>query len=418
MSREGTTKIIRKGVMTGTFYSLDSIEMCFHTGQIYHVREKLVSEAKDSIDLITYRWRFRRDPSLFLSSFAEGFKRMRPGVKVRVLVNRTVWTETHKSMKRDFARTFAFWKSTGVDLTQLTIEVRTWNHYLLNNIHEKFLLVDNDKVLIRSSNIEDYSSGSKGSWREVGCAFKSEEIGKRLKDRFNVYWEKANPLKVALGNETEAFNYQPPLAVPPCLKFENISAQLFFQNPRASPFSTNHSSLSTSALLYLLDSAKESIDIMTPNFNDLTVLAVLRCKVMQGVQVRLMCCHHLNADYPILQKYFLGYRSNKQMWQEFLYDIAPLFQCKYYTKRDTPNIPTFRKEEDVVHAKMIVVDGHRVAMGSVNVDVFSLVNSGELLFLLHSKEIGKACFYFFNSLWKAAIPMGGYGKASHLELKL
>lgn len=405
--RIGRCIIRRRSLKPSAVTTLDHFYLCLETNQIYRMREELISKAKSSILLMTYRWRFRKDPSLFLTSFGNAFKRMASGVRLRILVNRTCWTESLTAMKNDFSRTLLYWSFMGVDLSKISIEVRTWNHWLLNNIHEKFLVVDHRSVLIRSSNIEDYSSGSEGTWREIGCAFQSPKIATVLTKRFENYWQQSEQLEVPISIVPTThirFTTHPPLpTLPPALCDTRVKSQLFFQDPLASPFASIYSSSSTCALFHTIGSAKHSIDIMSPNFNDLVLLSKLKEKAKDNVRIRIMFCYAFNDDAPWLQKFFLGYRTNKQMWNECLDDTPPLIECRYYSKTNDVTKPTIKKGNDVVHAKALVVDGETLVLGSVNMDVFSLLNSGELLFVLQSKDLGKQFQTFFNGLWSRGI---------------
>jgi len=367
---------------------------CIHT-QMF----ELIRKARKEVIFCTYRWRFDKDPDTriigHLSAIGAALRELdQSGMKihVKILSNQMpLGGETDYFVKKQFQQTICYWNLS----SNITVEFRTWRHVTLGNIHDKFVVVDRKECLIHSMNVEAASHGREGTWRECGVSFSSDEEAKRIYDHFEECFLQG--VEYIAGEEVNMESVVPvklePLLSPNLTPvFQVAHLQVKFLMPDV--FSTTRNNALTLHLARLLRSARKSIDILTPNFNDIALL-----EACEHVPTRILFSKQFNVDVPWIQELLLGWSTNERMKRQFA--SRDNIQVRWNAEDDDPILG---KNAHALHAKLYLIDREWLATGSVNADVYSTITSGECLVSARSKDIvdfaTKECF---EPWWKKGI---------------
>ncbi|MDD5770424.1 MAG: phospholipase D-like domain-containing protein [Candidatus Gracilibacteria bacterium] len=137
--------------------------------------------------------------------------------------------------------------------------------------------------------------------------------------------------------------------------FEGIKKDIYSNNIILSPFSSRNK------LEYLINNAKESIEIYAENFSDENIINLLISKQKSGIQIKIIL--------PDLKKV----SSNAGEVELF--------------KQNNINVKLLTKPE--IHAKSILIDNKYLYIGSVNFSASSMDKNREVGFLIINNEIIK-----------------------------
>ena len=373
----------------------------------------LLFTATESVRLVTYRWRVERVGQADVNRHVVEIGRALVSLQsrgllpdVRILTNQFLPIESSKFAEMHVRRTLSLWTRMGVrDVHK--IKFRTWKNVLPNNIHAKFIVVDEKACSLHSANVEGYSHGGEGSWSEVGVVLHDESFASHLASLFDDMWNQSKPVGRLLKTnaKSDAFIAGVDLERERTRSTEPVSvtvdkAWLFWKDYSA--FAVRRRSNFIRALVHFLQSAETSIDILTPNLNDVSVIDSL---LSSKAKVRVMMMHSFNVDAPWLQETFTGWSNNHQMLAKYkkkFSDAKDRILLRWYGHE---GVPVKGKVKHAVHAKMIVVDGRLVSLGSCNLDLYSTIHSIETTVWIESEEFAREPMRLFSSHWANGIPV-------------
>ncbi len=383
----------------------------------------LIINAKKSIILSTYRWRVEahkitKRPNgqiiaigYALTKLSARCKEEKKNVKFSILCNQMLLgNESNGWVEKQLISTLSCWKKIGFEPVEsehdygVYVDFRTWPHMTLGNIHSKFIVIDNEKAAVYSLNIEGYSHGEEGTWREIGVKFISPHhafiMTDYFHDLFDMHGHRFNIWKLLASVEKDdsldvSFVFPSSIST----KHISISGLILANIPR--PFAINRKNPIINALVPLLRSATKNIYITTPNLNDVAILNILYHKITQGLDVKIIINKNFNTDVPAIQEALLGWSTNEQQLSKWLENGL----SKHIRWNGKDNQMIQGKVDDQLHGKTYLVDD-ALMIGSFNADVYSTVSSAELVLLMNSKPLVEEFLTtWFDPLWIQAIPI-------------
>ena len=394
---------------------------------IIHQMYTIISGAQKSIILSTYRWRVEpKDGKVNGQILAIGYalaelsnrcKLEKKNVSFMILCNQMLLgSESNGWVTTQLMKTLACWFDIGFQPVAneeefgVYIDFRTWPHITLGNIHSKFLIVDNLQVATYSLNIEGYSHGKDGSWKECGVCFHSPEYATHITQYFHDLWSN----HTTKFNMFELFTRLKPFYFEEELKDvtfnfknyeinepqDNISCLVLTSIPR--PFALDRSNAIMSALVPILKNAKKSIYITTPNLNDPVIVSILQTKITEKLDVAVVLDKGFNIDVPYIQAALLGWSTNEQQVSTWYANGL----ANYMRWNGNSGYVITGKVDHQLHGKTFLIDDEICVIGSLNADVYSTISSAEIITILFSKELGLSLKnQFFNPIWCQSVPI-------------
>lgn len=139
---------------------------------------------------------------------------------------------------------------------------------------------------------------------------------------------------------------------------------------------TRHSPLNDS-ILDMINVAKKTIDIITPNFNDMRIIKLLQQKVhREKVRVRIVLTLGFNRDAVKQIFAYTNQQIVKKYTGTFLFYPTNVAHCNIDNLECKINVST-AAPLDSIHTKLMIVDGVHIHFGSTNFDVVSSTSSAE-----------------------------------------
>lgn len=402
---------------------------------------ELIAGAERDIWIAQYSWRF---------SFREGSRRrivphnwyiglalkhnqqLNPERRLRfkAVINSFVAIGGNHQLNQTIRKLLGLWQYIGVDIERIDWLWVRWSHKRAANIHAKLLMVDERLVNISTSNVSINPHNGNHCWGQSGITIDSPVITaqtisymKQIEsapEATTIHSEKITPFDVRrfgesvnldshtpdyrnqttwqqleqslLTNNSQSVTSSPS---PPSMSWIQVPTskiQIIGQMPRASLWETRGAEC-LQEIVRLIDSAKTSIDIMTPNFNDPCIWKSVVRACERGVDVRIICGIVYNASYDPLINYSLGYRSNIDMKRKIIdreTQINPFIRkhlsWRWYGKNGHA---LYDQNTGSGHHKLMIIDQRHIAIGSFNCDVFSTLNSGEVIALVDSVDVSQ-----------------------------
>lgn len=354
----------------------------------------IIGEANKNIIVSTYRWRVDKiNINYHIIAFGIGLKKLQNRnvkPKITILTNQFKWIESNNFMEDNISRSLAIWEKMGIeDLSN--IQFCVYANFLPNNIHSKFICVDNRYTCIHSLNVESYSHGGKGTWGEIGALFDNPIVTQNTREFFNVLMKDSYTVSKRKQMTITDIN----------LDERSLTELIFHKTDQvniihqiANPYRITRTTELIHSLVYRIQQTNHSIHILTPNLNDISIIKSLK-KLDSDIKIMLM--HSFNIDLPILQKYIVGWENNHQILKK-LYKTN--IKIKWYGK-DMNIIKG--KVEDAVHAKLIIIDGMYTSIGSCNLDTYSTLNSFETTAWIKDSKFAESASKTFQNYWKSGI---------------
>jgi len=217
--------------------------------------------------------------------------------------------------------------------------------------HSKTMVVDGKMAWITSINMTNTGTNS----RDFGILTPDEGIITEIDKVFEADW-------TAAGENS------------------NVDSTPSLSNSNLAWSPTN----STNQLIKLVASASSTLDIEVENLGADDLIAAFNSAASRGVQVRLIipaCSGNNNNNYAALKK---------------------LVGVKYHVEPDSKSI-----EQPYLHAKMIVADGKRNYIGSINFSYNSTVKARELGVIFLDESIGSKLSTEFDTDWNRSTTTDG-----------
>jgi len=348
-------------------------------------------------------------------ALADRSKIGKPPIDVTILLNQLVWAEMNNMLNQHYFTTYAVLDALGVSQAQLRrIKFRLWPQANVNNIHSKLFIVDEGLACtVHSAKIEEYSHDrDDSSWRDIGIGIDDRRVSTQFAEYFETLSRQTIPFPCR-GYDRDRDLHASCDVRSVQLREQELRSQLSADTPtkkytrvdRVTPLATDVGRIFNSArrafvsnIIDVIDSAICSVEVASPNVNDILIYEALIRAYQRGAHVRIMCGRQFNNEAPFLQKYLLGVRTNEIFRQEIAKQQKGI-SWRYYT-RDNEIIKG--KSAGAVHAKMIVVDNRITILGSMNVDVFATCCSAEAVTIVEDEHVAEQYRDLFDDWWEEA----------------
>ena len=269
-------------------------------------------------------------------------KKAKEGVSIRIIYDAV----GSMPIKRSF---FESMKKAGIELDEfMPVKMPIISSRLNYRNHRKIVIIDGQIGYIGGINIGDKYMGLDkyfGHWRDTHLRIEGDAVYS-LQKAFLVDWNFSNDLKYDKEEFFPAHNIKEELPIQtissgPDSDWENIMQSYFFAI--------------TSALKYLY--------ISTPYLVlDESLLMALKTAALSGVDVRIVLPG--KPDHKVV---FFGSRS-------------------YYKELLKAGIKIYEYNRGFMHAKVLLVDGEFVSIGSANMDIRSFKENFEINSIIYNKE--------------------------------
>jgi phosphatidylserine/phosphatidylglycerophosphate/cardiolipin synthase-like enzyme len=354
--------------------------------------KRVILTATKTIRFCTFRWRFCNDkgdidtPHILKlgQALCELDETLSETVDVRILINKMIWVESSSSINNHIKNTLKLWKQLKPEgFKFVKVEFRAFPHWLMDNIHAKLVTSDDgDNACVFSMNVEPYSNGSEKSWYEAGVELSNaKNVMKKTIDTYDYYWYKSNIIEqkyCEVGMYNINTTPRNPTKERPVFSVTAYGEANVIQSNALK--SDRLLSDTSRAVIERLNQAKESILIMSPNFNDSILWNLI--KTSTAKDVRIISGKGFNTEIDTLQRIFVGFTSNVDFFKKAAKESV-VTRFKYYGQEGEPVIG---KTDYAVHSKMSLIDGEWTMLGSFNHDIFSTMHSFENIVMIQSKE--------------------------------
>ena len=389
--------------------SQTNVKFLSSSSMIHSSIHELISKAKLNVCICTFRWRVEWDEwqqvNGQIMAIGSALKKLASQstnkITVSILMNQMQSLESNSFIENQVKHTWFIWHQLGFRNGDgnVWVEFRKWSHITLANIHSKFTIVDNQHFAMYSMNIEGFSHGREGSWIECGVECNNFEPYQltSLMDYFQMLYTQSNMIKVNIDDPSlllPSHTLAPPPISTSVPLFEHVPLRIVHRAPSA--FSLSRKSELTMTLVSMLQGAKKSIQILTPNMNDISII-----NAIAHVPSRVVLSSGFNVDVPWIQEITLGWSTNERMKRQF--SKHPNLSVRWNTHNGEV---VQGKSKYALHAKLFLVDDQFLFCGSVNADVYATITSGECGCLFDSTELTTYVREsFFEHLWNQAVPV-------------
>lgn len=331
-------------------------------------------------------------------------------VTVHFLINQNKVIMKKAYVQECWEQTMAMWRHMGFQGRHVTIDFRVWQHLSLNNIHSKYLVVDDKHCVLTSINIEQESYGGENTWIESGgWVTDSPAVCKNAVEFIQKHHEQASPLNESpnvtfkagsLGAALPLEELSDPLPSVPSVKVWACN-----DPARKNIYHTNYEDSNiTMELCRLIKQARHSIDIMTPTFNNRYVWDALveACQLNPYLHVRILLGWDFNITNPFAQRHMLGYKLNKDFVKNKMKHSR--ITWKWYANDKGDKVT--RVSGGMVHAKLVLIDDLMGKASSYNLDTWSALNSMESAFFYEDASTNVNQMYrkrLFNPMWQQGV---------------
>jgi cardiolipin synthase len=271
----------------------------------------------------------------------------RRGVQVFLIYDYIGCVETHSVYFKNLTRH-------GIKLVAFNVpSFKRGIHWFDKRDHRKMTIIDGRQAFLGGFNIGDEYAGP------VAGAFKFRDVG------FSIAGSAVHELERIFSETWQMERDEPPgtgaggrdLSAP---RPGRANVNIVSGGPH------HRSSYIRSAFLAAITSASESVLIVTPYFvPGPRIIRSLLLAVRRGVQVRILLS--AKSDVPLMR----------------------LVGCSYYTALLKEGIEIYELEREILHAKVMLIDGERTVIGSANLDQRSFHRNFEINCIIDNNSFGR-----------------------------
>ena len=323
----------------------------FTQGQTAQVHEmyEMILNAKNTVIMTTYVFEPFCDSGLYIRQALRSCLAKRK----QLLLNQSFWNAS----------------ATTVDAHVIEADVRLWPNAFFDLLHAKFLVVDGFDIFITGSNIQDKNTTSK--WQDTGIRFQSKEIALQLTEIFYLLYQKSRPCR---SYHTIQQTQELPFIGSRVVSYSTQNMRLLYQSP-AAILQHSRRTMYMEAIIDLIQRARKTICILSPNPVDKCILRVVLNKAESGVRVQIATNHRHNESY----RYILGESETTAVCKW----IHPNVELRYH---NLSGCDVGKCADFIHHSKVIVVDDKFIYIGSANLDPISMHASGEIGITLECQD--------------------------------
>ena len=267
--------------------------------------------------------------------------------------------------------------------------------------HAKYILVDNDELLLGSENYSNTGNPEQGNKGNRGWAVLTQE--KNIAQHFaGVFKGDCDTTKGDVHRHSGTFDGAPNWLAIPEIEEAPVNRRALTGLEAAKIDIVTAPDNSEKAILDLLNSAKDTIDVELMSFNSKwkdkrsPFFGALVAAAKRGVDIRVL----LN-DNTVFER-----RSDKNVKKsnpnlDTVNALNKLTGLKGKLKAKIADIDSMGVT--YIHNKGVLVDGNRVLVSSINWTENSVVNNREAALIITSEEVYEHYSKLFNSDWAVSL---------------
>lgn len=259
-------------------------------------------------------------------------------------------------------------------------------HSGFDSYHAKTIVVDGQVAMIRGCDFGDSDR------LETCIVIENQEVAQAIAKSTSLLWQQNSDTPLAPYNTLE-YKALEAKTQQPFKEQKSCNALLLVKNSSNILCAPPKSPLKT-ALIIAVESATESICIMTPNLNDNEILVALSQAAARGVSIQILIGKHHNDGR---EKHWGG--TNLDAMRK-LFNL-----CKEHGGNLDIRWAAYQGEiilehsRQAMHAKCIIIDKELVFAGSSALDKQGLVNSNETDICISSWEVAANFLDFFHQYY-------------------
>ena len=382
------------------YQNVENVYPVLHPRAIFSAWYRAIIDAKENVYIVTYTWKMwevKEGSGVYpahivtlghafreLDNKLEGSGRK---VKIHILGDHT-YTYVKTSFINDAViKSLQIWEKMGIKWKHIDLEIRLWKHAGFNNIHTKMVLVDMNHYIASSINFETPSSGHKESWMESGVYLHDNDSLNctNMLEHFNYCWQDSTIMEFDITKYTDikfhevCYDRQDNrLSVKEFVDIDlvhvnDVECLTLYTNPGPSvPTTTYRKSMIMDELCKKLLSAKKSIKIISPNYNETSIVNIV--SKFNNSQVIS------NVGRISQFSRLIGYSPNNMSYM--------------------PHWKNFSNTNIRCHIKLFIVDDEWCMTGSFNADTFSALHSSENMVAINDPVATKVFVDFFDKQWQ------------------
>ncbi len=258
----------------------------------------------------------------------------------------------------------------------IDFQVRVHQHRSSDSIHAKSVIVDGQKAAMTGANVQSRNHGNNPAY-DFGVTM-SGEVAQGLREDFATNWNASvNPDQETRPLESLSAASLPPTGVKAA---SGVKMAVLTRRPNWNLLNESNNSPQNQAFLTAINTAHQSVQVMTPNLNAPAVIRALADAANRGVAVQILVSKGFN-DERVKNRIAGGTndmaieRLRKQVRSSDSLDV------RYFKNPQAdPADPVPHGNEagnGASHAKFMAVDGAMTIVGSANMDKTSWHFSGE-----------------------------------------
>lgn len=386
ISRKWWTPFVRQV----TLHSVDpkNIECISDAKAINQKTCDLIKSAEKSINLSF----FRVDESEELNAIVDALNELNnqkhePKIKIKIHINHRTgfagWFFQQKNPK-------TLLMSKLNDFNNLNIKIKTHDHWFFNCYHHKQIIIDGKTMMLRSGDLVNNPRDPKKTRAEIATIIEDESLAQRARESFIQRWKKSySQLKNKfIGEEKSADQTKATVIFLEKKPSFNPFLGFFFDSPYKK------------AVLEGIKSAKNSINIMTPNINDPDILNALASAVKRGVTVNIVTGKYHNKNKE--NKPGMG-GCNESTLRALYAKISIIHFDRLHVRWAQHGEQLLEEGADnCMHRKAIIFDDKTVITGSSVLDKQSTYFSSESDVVIESEEVAEQ----YNDVFKKTFDAG------------
>lgn len=320
----------------------NKLEILVNAEETYRKMEEAILGARHHINLEYYIFYPDKVGARFRDLLAQ---KSRQGIKVNFLYDAI--GSISLGWSRRFLNGFRAANIEPQEFLPLRTFFKPWNMNLRN--HRKILIVDNKIGFTGGTNIgEDFLNRGKQKWRDTHMMIEGPAVAQ-------LQWVFCQDWYFATGEDLFNRSYFPPAEIN-----GDSMAQVVPGGPDEIKEAIQR------VFVTAISQSKKSVYVTTPYFiPDQAEYVALQLAAMRGVDVKLLLPS--KSDHRLVQ----------------------LAAYSYYEDLLKSGVKIFKYMPGILHAKMLVVDGCFVVLGSANVDIRSFSYNFELNVNIYSDEFAK-----------------------------
>lgn len=363
--------------------------VCLST-DIYKDMSRIFRQAKRTLDVCTYILDGAGVQSVLLAR--ELNRAAKRGVRIRLVCSRNMWSTKVAKMIAHFCALLE---------PSANIQLREWRFRVFNNVHSKFVVADERRVLCTGANFEYWLVYC--DWIDMSVSLTSPRLARAALAHFADVWRQSRPCDYPfLGQHlrhTRAFLKTSRFARTVVFNTRVYEAEFIAHMPCGSCARSRFTDISKT-YYRLIRGARESLDMMSPNIDEPLGETLLREANGRGVRIRILTSLEMNEWAQNIRwrpTNFKAYRKLRDVsdWRftNGHHCDGRGRQCKTCDFADSTNIQTSQ------HAKAMFVDDKWAVIGSVNFEILSFRNSAECAVVFRSRAVVPRLRRLFQSLW-------------------